>query len=82
MDKFININNYEHHNRKIVNIHLLLFIYYYILDKRLFYLVHILISRNHSITHLISFPKKVKKQPCSEINAFMNWDPGIETETK
>ncbi len=34
-----------------------------------------LISRNYSIKKLISFPKKVKKRPCSEINASMNRDP-------
>jgi hypothetical protein len=43
-------------------------------------MVRILISRNHSITQLISFPKKVKKRPCSEINTFMNWDPEDKIE--
>jgi hypothetical protein len=69
----MNINNYERQNRKS----------YYIFETKGYFIWSVfLISQNHSITQLISFPKKVKKRPCSEINAFMNWDPEYRQHIK
>jgi hypothetical protein len=49
----------------------------YFRQKTIFFGSAFLIFRNHSITQLTSFPIQVTKRPCSEINAFMNWNPGL-----